>query len=447
MSSSDWLPLTLGLQTATASAAATWDGLSWRQILVWALWLLGGFFAVFPLIVAYMTLAERKVAARFQDRIGPNRVGPFGLIQPIADFLKLMTKEIITPRAADVFVHLLAPILMVLSANLVLVVVPFGFGRLATDPVTGATTDRLTGLLPMDLPAGLLYLIAVSSLSSMSVFLAGWASRNKFSLLGAMRGVAQLISYEVPQVMATIPVILWAGSLSLVSILDAQVSSGVWNLFIPSGFLAFVLLTIASIAEVNRAPFDLPEAESELIAGYHTEYSGMRFGLIFVAEYLSIFGICCLGTALFLGGGGLPFTSFPKNLLDNSTGSIILVNLISIAIFLIKVAAYVFLIFWVRATLPRIRVDQLMALAWKWMVPLSIINVLIAAAWYEMTIRPGGPGFTVAWLATAVMVVLAILIVTWIYRSSLASGSDQRRARITPAPPKPLTMAQSATVR
>jgi len=249
----------------------------------WFLWLAVGFFGLFPGIVAYMVWAERKVAARFQDRIGPNRVGPLGLLQPIADALKLITKENIVPRSADQVVHILAPVLLIVSAFLVLAVIPFG-----------------VGLAPVDIPSGLIYLVAVSSLSSLGIFLAGWSSRNKYALLGAMRSVAQLVSYEVPQVLATVPVVLWAGSLSLVTIFNKQLEYG-WFLFSPPGVVAFVILLIANIAEVNRTPFDLPEAESEIIAGYHTEYSGMRFGLFFLAEYLSVFGVSCLGTVLSWG--------------------------------------------------------------------------------------------------------------------------------------------------
>jgi NADH-quinone oxidoreductase subunit H len=383
--------------------------ISGRQWLAWAAWLLVGFFAVFPGIVAYIVWAERKVAGRFQDRIGPNRVGPFGLLQPIADFLKLITKEDIVPGAADRWVHLLAPVLLLVSSFLVLAVVPFGFGRLVD--------GRLTGFLPVDLPAGLLYLVAVSSLSSLGVFLAGWSSRNKYSLLGAMRGVAQLVSYEVPQVLATVPILIWTGSLSLVAIMDRQAASGIWNVFTPPGLLAFGLLTISSIAEVNRTPFDLPEAESEIIAGYHTEYSGMRFGLFFLAEYLSVFGISCLGTVLFLGGGSLPFLTFPRGLLEGAgTGTILLVNLLTVGVFFAKVVLYIFLIFWIRATLPRLRVDQLMNFAWKFLIPLSLLNILIAAAWYECAIRPGGPGWIVGFVVTAALVALAVLGVSRLHR-------------------------------
>ena len=244
--------------------------------------------------------------------------------------------------------------LVIVSAFLVMAVIPFA-----------------VGLAPVDLPSGMVYLIAVSSISPLGIFLAGWASRNKYSLLGAMRAVAQLVSYEVPQVLSTVPIVLWAGSLSLVTIFDRQLEFG-WFLFSPPGFLAFVILLIASIAEVNRTPFDLPEAESEIIAGYHTEYSGMRFGLFFLAEYLSVFAVSCLATVLFLGGGTpIPFVDFPaepdQRRLDGlarpgrpDPGGV----------FLVKVLFFIFVMFWVRATLPRMRVDRLMNFAWKYLVPL-----------------------------------------------------------------------------
>src|SRR5215472_8183520 len=204
-----------------------------------------------------------------------------------------------------------------------------------------------------------------------------------------MRAVAQLVSYEVPQVLSTVPNVLWAGSLSLVSIFNQQLKFG-WFLMSPPGLLAFVILLIASIAEVNRTPFDLPEAESEIIAGYHTEYSGMRFGLFFLAEYLSVFAVSCLATALFLGGGmPIPFSEFPTALQGNTVFSLIVVDAILLSVFLGKVLFFIFLMFWIRATLPRMRVDRLMNFAWKYLVPLSIVNIFAAAVWYEMVIRRG----------------------------------------------------------
>jgi NADH-quinone oxidoreductase subunit H len=206
-----------------------------------------------------------------------------------------------------------------------------------------------------------------------------------------MRAVAQLVSYEVPQVLATVPVVLWAGSLSLVTIFDKQLEYG-WFLFSPPGLVSFVILLIANIAEVNRTPFDLPEAESEIIAGYHTEYSGMRFGLFFLAEYLSVFGVSCLGTILFLGGGApLPFSDFPTGMLGSKMFSYVLVNLVLVSVFALKVGGFVFLMFWIRATLPRMRVDRLMNFAWKYLVPMSIVNILAAAVWYECYFRSPRP--------------------------------------------------------
>jgi NADH-quinone oxidoreductase subunit H len=374
----------------------------------WALWLLVGFFGIFPGIVAYMVWLERKVAARFQDRIGPNRVGPLGLLQPIADAIKLITKEDIVPRSADAWVHLAAPVLVIVSSFLVMAVIPFA-----------------VGLAPVDLPSGLVYLIAAASISPLGIFLAGWSSRNKYSLLGAMRAVAQLVSYEIPQVLSTIPVVLWAGSLSLVTVFDRQLEFG-WFAFSPPGFLAFVILVIASIAEVNRTPFDLPEAESEIIAGYHTEYSSMRFGLFFLAEYLSVFAVSCLATALFLGGGTpIPFVSFPVGLIsEDSTLSLVFADLILVGVFLAKTLFFIFVMFWVRATLPRMRVDRLMNFAWKYLVPLSIVNILISAVWYEMVIRPGVltlSNWIQGALATGLLVVLAVYLVFLVNRK-LAAG-------------------------
>jgi NADH-quinone oxidoreductase subunit H len=399
---SDWLaPMVLFAQDQFVELG-TWV---WVR---WALWLLVGFMGIFPGIVAYMVWLERKVAARFQDRIGPNRVGPLGLLQPIADAIKLVTKEDLVPRDADRIVHLAAPVLVIISAFLVMAVIPFA-----------------VNMAPVNLPSGMVYLVAVSSISPLGIFLAGWSSRNKYSLLGAMRSVAQLVSYEVPQVLSTVPIVLWAGSLSLVTIYDQQVKYG-WFITSPPGLLAFVILLIASIAEVNRTPFDLPEAESEIIAGYHTEYSGMRFGLFFLAEYLSVFAISCLATALFLGGGSpIPFVEFPNNLLPGATFAYVLVDLILIPVFLAKALFFIFLMFWIRATLPRMRVDRLMNFSWKCLVPLAIVNVAIAGIWYEIVIRPGDLTFT-NWVwgtvITGLIVVLAIWVVLLVNRRTKAGA-------------------------
>lgn len=399
-----WLSAATGLPVLAQQQLVVLDTFTTVR---WILWLLLGFFAIFPGIVAYMVWLERKVAARFQDRIGPNRVGPLGLLQPIADVVKLITKENIVPRNADQWVHVAAPVLVIISAFLVLAVIPFA-----------------VGLAAVDLPSGLVYLIAASSLSPLGIFLAGWGSRNKYSLLGAMRAVAQLVSYEVPQVLSTIPIILWAGSLSLVNVFNRQIEFG-WFILSPPGFLAFVILLIASIAEVNRTPFDLPEAESEIVAGYHTEYSGMRFALFFLAEYLGVFAVSCLATVLFLGGGTpIPFVGFPANLInEDSTLSLVVADLILVTIFLLKVLFFIFVMFWVRATLPRLRVDRLMNFAWKYLVPLSIVNIIIAAVWYELVIRPAirlGSLSPLNWFmgfgVTALMVALTVYLVFLINR-------------------------------
>jgi NADH-quinone oxidoreductase subunit H len=343
-------------------------------------------------------------------------------LQPIADAIKLLTKENIVPRTADQAVHLLAPVLLLVSAFLVLAVIPFGYE-----------------LTPVHVPSGLLYLVAVSSLSAVAIFLAGWASRNKYALLGAMRSVAQLVSYEIPQVLATVPIILWTGSLSLVAIVEYQAVHG-WFLFSPPGLLAFLLLTIANIAEVNRTPFDLPEAESEIIAGYHTEYSGMRFGLFFLAEYLSVFGVSCLGTVLFLGGGHVPFVDVTRIIGGATAPAYILTNLIMVSSFLAKVGLYVFLMFWIRATLPRMRVDRLMAFAWKVMIPLSLINIVIATIWFEWVIRPVTHRYVwgldatywSGWLATGLLAVAACWSVV---RIAFAAGPAAAQDGAIPATP------------
>ncbi len=399
-----------------------------RQMWIWIAWLALGFFGAFPGIVAYMVWAERKVAARFQDRIGPNRVGPLGLLQPIADAFKLITKENIVPRSADKVVHILAPVLLLVSAFLTLAVIPFGYGA--------KVANRVTGFTPIDLPSGLLYLIAVSSMSSLGIFLAGWASRNKYSLLGAMRAVAQLVSYEVPQVLATVPIIIWTGSLSMVAILNHQLDYH-WFIFSPPGFVSFVILTIANIAEVNRTPFDLPEAESEIIAGYHTEYSGMRFGLFFLAEYLSVFSVSCLGTILFLGGGSLGILGDPRTILSDTTISFVTVNAITVGVFFLKVFAYIFLMFWVRATLPRMRVDQLMAFAWKTLVPLSLINILIAAVWQEVVVGHALnylPSFLDYVKGCAVTLPLEVVAIVGVFRLNRPA----KPAALSPPPVGPL---------
>ncbi len=300
-----------------------------------------------PVTMMYLTLLERKVIGRMQNRPGPNRVGKWGLLQPFADGIKMLTKEDIVPLQADPFLHLLAPVMIVMPALLVFAVIPFG--------------RNMTGV---DLNIGLLYFIAVSSTTTIAIFIASWGSRNKFSLLGGMRSAAQMISYEVPMVLSAVPAILAAGSLSTNAIVEAQHS--LWFVFTPWGFMAFILFFLCGVAECNRSPFDLPEGESEIVAGFHTEYSGMKFALFYMAEFMNSFTISALTATLFLGGWQGPF-------------------LPSWLWLFLKTYALIFVMIWFRGTLPRVRVDQLMGLAWKFVLPLALVNIFAAALSYYMS--------------------------------------------------------------
>ena len=251
----------------------------WLSMLI----LVGVIAAIAPAIMMYLTWLERKIIARMQNRLGPNRVGTYGLLQPLSDGLKMLIKEDIVPRGSDPLLHLLAPIVAVVPAILLFAVMPFGRNMIAAD-----------------LNVGLLYVLAVSAVSSYAIFMGGWASRSKFSMLGAMRSVAQIISYEVPGVLSVVALIMVVGSLSLVKIVEAQADR--WFLFTPWGFVAGATFFMSGIAEVNRTPFDMPEAESELVVGFHTEYSGMKFALWYMAEFLESFAVCAFTTTLFLGG-------------------------------------------------------------------------------------------------------------------------------------------------
>lgn len=293
-----------------------------------------------PFLMMYLTLLERKVLGRMQNRLGPNRVGPWGLLQPVADGIKMLTKEDIVPRNADAAVHLLAPVLIIVPALLVFAVIPFGRNMTAAD-----------------LNVGVLFFLALSSTTTIMIFMASWGSRNKFSVLGGMRTVAQMISYEIPMVLAVIPVLFEAGSLSTGKIVESQ--TGLWFCFTPAGLVSFLIFFLCAIAECNRTPFDLPEAESEFVAGFHTEYTGMKFALFYMAEYMNVVTISALTATLFLGGWQGPW----------------LPSWLWIAL---KIFVLVFIMLWLRGTLPRFRIDQLMGLAWKFLMPLALLNVLAA---------------------------------------------------------------------
>jgi NADH-quinone oxidoreductase subunit H len=314
--------------------------------------------ATFPALFAITVLLERKGLGRMQNRYGPNRVGPYGIFQPIADGIKSLTKEDIVPLSADAVVHFLAPVFLVVIVFMGYAVLPIG---------------RNMTLVNMD--AGLLFFFAVGASSELSVFMAGWSSRNKYSLLGAMRAVAQMISYEVPLLLSSLAVVMITGSLSLNKIVDAQnqYSHGLphWYVFTPWGFAGFVLFGIAATAETNRSPFDLPEGESELVAGYFTEYSGFKFALFFLGEYVGMMGISGLGATLFLGGYSAPLQ--------------ILGFIPSWIWFFAKIMLAMCAFIWVRGTLPRLRQDQLMNFAWKFVLPLTLLNLMVAGLWRFMS--------------------------------------------------------------
>jgi NADH-quinone oxidoreductase subunit H len=313
---------------------------------------------VFALLFAITTVLERKGLGRIQNRYGPNRVGPFGFLQPIADGIKSLTKEDVVPQAADKPVHFLAPVMLVLAAFSLYAVLPVG-----------------RNMVLVNLDAGVLFFFAISSVMELTIFMAGWSSRNKYSLLGAMRAIAQMISYEVPLILASVTVIMAAGSLSTVAIVESQAGyTGIfphWFVFTPWGFAGFVLFMIAATAESNRSPFDLPEGESEIIAGYYTEYSGFKFALFFLGEYLGMFAISGLGITLFLGGWAAPFS--------------FLTWVPSYLWFFAKLLTLIFIFIWVRGTLPRLRMDQLMNFAWRFMLPMALINLVTAGVWHFLS--------------------------------------------------------------
>ncbi len=295
-------------------------------------------------IVTYLIYFERKVIGWMQGRIGPNRVGPLGLLQSVADVLKLLIKEDIIPANADRALFLVAPAIAFVPSFMVLAVIPYTASHIFT----------------ANLNVGLLYYIALSSITILGVVMAGWASNNKYSLLGGMRSAAQMISYEIPLGLSVLGVVMLAGSLNLVTIVQHQ-STDRFGWYIIPQIIGFVVFLIAAIAELNRTPFDLPEAESELVAGYFTEYSGFRFAFFMLSEYVYVFAISALATTLFLGGWAGPL-------------------LPSWLWFAIKTSAIIFFLFWVRATMPRMRGDQLMSFAWKVLIPIALFNVVLTGA-------------------------------------------------------------------
>lgn len=323
-------------------------------------------FTVVLMIVAYTVLAERRVLAFIQGRLGPNRVGYGGMLQPFADLLKFILKEEIVPDKSTKFVYFLAPIIAISAALMPIIVYPFGPSL--TLPLLGEIS-----LVIARFDVGLLYVLGVTSVGVYGIMLAGWSSNNKYSLMGGLRSSAQLISYELSLGLALIGVILMSGSLDLARIVEQQ--SGwhgmKWNIiFQPAGFIIYL---ISAIAETNRVPFDLPEAETELVAGFHTEYSALKFALFFMAEYVNMFTVSMLAATLFLGGWNVPFA---ESLFGAGT---VLFALVSAIGFLAKVIFFLFLYIWIRGTLPRFRFDQLMNFGWKFLLPVAILNIIATA--------------------------------------------------------------------
>ncbi|MEE9252192.1 MAG: NADH-quinone oxidoreductase subunit NuoH [Thermodesulfobacteriota bacterium] len=319
--------------------------------------------------VAYMTYAERRISSFIQDRRGPNRVGWFGLLQPIADGVKFIFKEDIIPANSSRVFYLLAPAISLVTALIAIAVIPIGYGFNTT--IFGLLDEpTYVSLQIADINVGLLYVLSITSLGVYGIVLAGWSSNSKYSMLGSLRSAAQLISYELPLGLSIIGVIAVAGSLRLNEIIDAQQNH--W--YVTHQFLGFVVFTVASFAETNRLPFDMPEAETELVAGYHTEYSSMKFAMFFMAEYANMIIASCLIVALFLGGWHLPWNVLSKVDLDTFW-------FLPPLIFTGKVAFLLFCFIWVRFTLPRFRYDQVMGLGWKVLFPLAMVNLLITSVW------------------------------------------------------------------
>tara|TARA_B100000953_G_scaffold243049_1_gene204829 strand:+ start:270 stop:1433 length:1164 start_codon:yes stop_codon:yes gene_type:complete len=354
---------------------------------------------IFPTLFAFTTWLERKALARIQNRVGPNKVGVpltryggrfslFGLGQPLADGIKMLFKENIVPRDADRLFHLLAPILALIPAMLVLCFLPLEF----------PWTESLLPVQAFLLDGAVIFFFAITGLNTLAIFMAGWASHNKYSLLGGMRAIAQMISYEIPLVLSAVVVVMMVGSLNAAEIANAQADWN-WFVFTPWGLAAFVIFFIASLAEINRSPFDLPEAESEIIAGYFTEYSGFKFALFFLGEYIAMFAISGLAVTLFLGGGAGP--------------GVAALPWLSTVWFIAKIFALIAVMIWLRGTLPRLRVDQLMGFAWKFLLPLSILNIIVAGfAWHAQQQASG--------IVKAIIWVVCLLILY-----ATAKGLDQ----------------------
>jgi NADH-quinone oxidoreductase subunit H len=332
---------------------------------------IGALLGVFLTLFALMSVLERKILGRMQNRYGPNRVGPFGLFQPVADGIKMLIKEDVVPARADKVVHFLAPIIIAAVAILSLGVIPYG-----------------RNMTPFVIDGGILFFFAVGSTTELAVFMAGWGSNNKFSMLGAMRAIAQMISYELPLIITVLPVVMIVGSLNPDQIVGAQTK--MWFVLTPWGAVAFILFSVSGLVESNRTPFDVPEGESEIVAGHMTEYSGFKYATFFLAEYLGMFAVSGLAVTLFLGGWHAPLSIFEF--------------IPSYVWFFAKLSILLFVYIWLRGTLPRTRVDHIMNFAWKFMLPMAFTCFIAAAVWHY-----AGRGLS-GWLWS--LVVIAVVYMT-----------------------------------
>ncbi len=387
-------------------------------------------FTVIMVGVALLTLMERKVSAWMQNRLGPNRVGPGGLLQPAADGVKNLLKEETFPAQANRVLFVLAPALSFIPALLLSAVIPFAAPLPLDFDLSLGPLGRVAyhGPLPMvvaDVPVGFLFVIAVSSMGVYGIALAGWSSNSKYSLLGGLRASAQLISYEVAMGLSLIPVLLLSGDVAFSRIIADQ-QAGLW--YVGPLFLAFFVFLVSGFAETNRLPFDLPEAESELVAGYHSEYSAMKFSFFFIAEYANVVTVAAMVTTLFFGGWDVPFTTW-----DQRGGA--LQTLVTALAFFLKVMFWIFVVMWIRWTLPRFRYDQLMALGWKFLMPLALGYVLlISLALYlvDDVLGLGGPVARGAAL-TALNLALALVLFVVVDRGLVVRGSARRARAAAPA--------------
>jgi NADH-quinone oxidoreductase subunit H len=346
------------------------------QFILWSVLKVAVVTVVMLVGVAYTVLLERKLVGRIQNRWGPSRVGPFGLLQPLVDGAKSFLKEDIIPTGVYRPLYLIAPIIALGCALISIGVVPFGEPNVGPGGLVQA--GELHFFQIADVNIGLLVILGITSIGVYGIALAGWSSNNKYSLLGALRSSAQLVSYELALGLSLVGVVMRAGSLNLREIVEQQSKQGMltWNIFGGMQFVAFFIYLMAAYAETNRSPFDLPEAESELTGGYHTEYSSMKFAMFFMAEYANMITVGCVATLLFLGGWTSPFGDLippPQNILAHA--------LFPIFWFVLKVFAFLFLYVWVRGTLPRFRYDQLMNFGWRWLMPLAILNIVATSVW------------------------------------------------------------------